>query len=161
MHRINRIFDRYIRRHPVHPVRCFFGFAVFAIFLMVAACSIPNLESASCTESRNAVREFYSFHFGNSMSFSAVDLKLREKFLTPELGEKLKGSKEGIDPFTTGTTDFPKAFRVAGCKEITPERTALQVLLIWRDDSRTEERKIDVEAEKRGENWLVSNVSTR
>lgn len=161
MHRIYRIFDRYIPSGPAYPVRIVIGLVAFTSVLLIAACSIPNLESASCTESRNAVREFYSFHFGNSMSFSADDLKRREKFLTPEFVEKLKGSKDGTDPFTTGTTDFPKAFRVTGCRETTPNRTALQVLLIWRDDSRTEERKIDVEAEKRGENWLISNVSTR
>lgn len=161
MDRIHSIFNWYGRRHvvyQVHPARCFFGFVVFAIFLSVAACSIPNLESSSCTDSRNAVREFYSFHIGNSMSFTADDLKLREKFLTPEFVERLRSSKEGTDPFTTGTTDFPKAFRVGECKDISPNRTAIQVLLLWRDDTRTEERKIGVEAEKRGENWLIDKV---
>ena len=125
------------------------------------SCSIPVLEPDSCTGSRNALREFYSFHFGNSMTFSQDDLKVREKFLTPEFAERLRGSKEGTDPFTSGTTDIPKAFRAAECREVSPERTSFDVMLFWKDDERTEERKISVEMAKRGDTWLVDNVATK
>ena len=125
------------------------------------ACSIPNLESVSCIDSRNALREFYSFHFGNNMAFTVDDLKTKEKFLTPEFAERLRKSQEGIDPFTTDTSDFPKAFRVGECREISPERTALEVLIFWKDDERSEERRINVEMAKRGDTWLVGNVATK
>lgn len=125
------------------------------------ACSIPNLESTPCVDSRNAVREFYSFHFGNNMLFTPDDLKARERFLTPELAETLRGSREGTDPFTTGTGDLPKAFRAGDCREISPERTNLDVVLFWKDDERSEERKINVEMAKRGDVWLVGNVKPR
>jgi hypothetical protein len=125
------------------------------------ACSIPNLESASCIESRNALREFYSYHFGNSMTFSKEDLKAREKFLTPEFTERLQTSQEGIDPFTTGTSDIPKAFRAGECTEVSPGRTAFEVLIFWKDDTRSEERTINVEMAKRSDNWLVENVTTK
>jgi hypothetical protein len=125
------------------------------------ACSIPNLESASCVDSRNALREFYSYHFGNSMTFSREDLKAREKFLTPEFTARLAGSQEGTDPFTTGTSDIPKAFRTDECRELSPERTALDVVLYWKDDNRTEERKIKVEMAKRGGEWLVDDIAVK
>ena len=138
---------------------------VLVCLLLIAycslACSIPNLESASCIDSRNALREFYSFHFGNSMSFSQDDLKAREKFLTPEFAARLRNSQEGTDPFTTGTSDIPKAFRAGECREISPERTAIEVLIFWKNDERSEERKINVEMAKRGDNWLVDNVVTK
>ena len=125
------------------------------------ACSIPNLEPVSCIDSRNALREFYSFHVGNNMAFTREDLKAREKFLTPEFAARLQTSQEGTDPFTTGTSDIPRAFRAGECREITPDRTAFEVLIFWKDDTRSEERKINVEMAKRGDSWLVDSVATK
>lgn len=122
------------------------------------ACSVPNLESPACIESRTAVREFYSYHFGNDMKFSPESLKLRERFLTPELSERIAAAQKGVDPFTTGTDDIPKTFRVAECKEISPKQTEFRLLLFWRDDTRSEQREINLEAVKRNEKWLVSRL---
>ena len=139
------------------------GTKVLALTLLVSfgatACSIPNLESPACTESKNAVREFYSYHFGNEMRFSAESLKKREKFLSPEFGAAVAGTEEGTDPFTTGTDDIPKAFRVGECREISPERTESNVFLFWRDDDRTEQREIRVETIDKNDTWLVNKVS--
>ena len=110
-------------------------------------------------ESRNALREFYSFHFGNSMTFSQEDLNKRERFLTPEFVEKLRNSQEGTDPLTTGDADLPKAFRADACREASAERTDHEVVLYWKDDTRTEERKISVSMTKRGDTWLVDSVA--
>ena len=136
-------------------------FLVLALLVSfgAAGCSIPNLETPACTESKNAVREFYSYHFGNEMKFTADGLKLREKFLSREFAASLAGSKEGTDPFTTGTDDIPKAFRVGECREISPEQTESTVLLFWRDDDRTEQREIKVEAVDRNDTWVVNKVS--
>jgi hypothetical protein len=123
------------------------------------ACSVPNLESPACTESKSAIREFYSIHFGNEMRFSAEGLKSREKYLSTDLAARLVSSKEGTDPFTTGTDDIPRAFRVGECREISPERTESNVLLLWRDDQRTEQRMIRVEAVDVNDTWLINNVS--
>lgn len=144
-------------------VFCAFLRPLFLFLLLMTltnACSIPNLETPSCTESRTVVREFYSFHFGNDVKFSADNLKLRERFLTPEFARSESASTEGTDPFTTGNTDFPKAFRVGECKEISPDRTEFQVLLFWRDDTRTEQREIGVETEKRNGEWLLDRIRT-
>ena len=130
------------------------------LFLLgIAGCSVPSLESPACTESKNAVRDFYSFHFGNEMKFSAEGLKRREKFLSPEFAAAVAGSKDGTDPFTTDSDDIPKAFRIGACREISPERTESNVLLFWRSDDRTEQREIKVEAVDRNDTWLVNNIS--
>jgi hypothetical protein len=131
--------------------------AVFA-----TGCSVPNLEPASCTGSRGDIREFYSFHFGNDMSFSPENLKLREKFLTPEFSARLASAAQvGTDPFTTGTEDLPKTFRVGECTEISPSRTSLQILLFWRDETRTEQREIKIETVKQADKWLVDKVEQK
>jgi hypothetical protein len=131
------------------------------LFLGIAstACNVPRLESPACTESKNALREFYSYHFGNEMKFSAEGLKHREKFLSPEFSTAVAGSPEGTDPFTTASADFPKTFRVGECREISPERTESNVLLFWRNDERTEQREIKVEAVDKNDTWLVNKIS--
>lgn len=131
------------------------------LVLLLTGCSVPNLEPPACNESRTAVREFYSFHFGNDMNFSQETLKQREKFLTPELLKHLELLQENADPFTTGTNDFPKAFRVGECKEISSDRTQFQLLLFWRDDTRSEQREIMIEAAKQNEKWMIDKISTK
>ncbi len=133
---------------------------VFCIlhFAFCISCSIPNLEPQSCIESRTAVREFYSFHFGNEMRNSPESLKLHERFLTPEFVRRLESESQGIDPFTTGTDELPKAFRVGECRDAGPDRSAFQVLLFWKDDYRSEQRTINVEMVKTDGKWLLDRV---
>lgn len=86
------------------------------------------------------------------------NLKQRERFLTPELSKSMESGQEDVDPFTTGTQDFPKAFRVGECKEISSEHIEFQLLLFWRDDTRNEQREIKVNALKQNDKWLVDRV---
>lgn len=133
-----------------------------ALILSIStACSVPNLETAECTEARGAVKEFYSFHFGNEMKFSSENLALREHFLTAELVDSLRETNEDADVFTTGTTDIPKAFRVGACEVLSPGLTRLEVLLFWRDNTRSEQRAIHVETMKRGDKWLIDKILDR
>lgn len=121
-------------------------------------CSIPNLEKPECTEARNTVREFYSFHFGNEMQFTKENLELRKRFLTHEFFDKLNGGAQSIDPFTN-TADLPKAFRVGECNVIEPgKRTDFQVLLFWKTNERSEQRSVHAEAVKIDDKWLIDNV---
>lgn len=134
----------------------------FGLLLLIAgfsACSLPSLETPACTESRNMLREFYSYHFGNDMKFSEDSLKIREKYLSPEFRAKIASTAAGTDPFTSGSDDLPKAFRIGECTEISPEKTVSTVLLFWKDDTRTEQREIKVEAIDVNDSWLVNNVS--
>lgn len=125
---------------------------------MLSACGVPNLDPPECAESRNAVREFYSYHFGNDMKFSAEGLKSRERFLSGDLRKQAASAAEGIDPFTTGDADMPKAFRVGECRVMSHDRTSFDVLLFWKDDVRSEQRKIEVETVKSGDSWLIDKI---
>lgn len=127
-------------------------------FALCIACSIPNLEKPECTESRGAVKEFYSYHFGNEMKFTPETLQPREKFLTKELTTLLRRFVTDSEPFTLTTNDAPKAFRVSGCKVIDANKTDVGVLLFWRDDTRTEQREIHAEVVKENGNWLINNI---
>ena len=63
-------------------------FLVFIIFFLqvifTLSCSLPNLEKPECIESREIVKQFYSFHFGNDMKPNFENLKQRDKFLSPD-----------------------------------------------------------------------------
>lgn len=137
-------------------------FALAAVFFASSffsiSCSVPNLEAPECAAARGVAKEFYSYHFGNEMKFSAETLKPRERFLTPELAETVRNSPVDSDPFTTRSTDIPKAFRIGGCKLAEPTRAEIEVILFWRDDSRSEERKIRLEAVRRNDKWLINKL---
>ena len=135
-----------------------FGFLLVACSILVS-CSIPNLEPAACIEARTPIREFYSFHFGNDVKFSPENLRKREQFLTADFASRLTNAADGVDPFTTGDTDFPKAFRVGSCRAIDPDKAEFQVLLFWKDDIRSEQREIKVVEAKLGGRWRVDDVS--
>jgi hypothetical protein len=138
----------------------FVAFCIFNFAFLIASCgSIPNLEPRECTESSIVVKEFYSYHFGNEMRFSLESLKLREKFLTPEFAKSLQSTQTENDVFTTNNTDFPKAFRIGKCEVISPEKTNFEIVLFWRDDTRSEERKIKVETAKQDDKWLINRVN--
>jgi hypothetical protein len=124
------------------------------------ACSIPNLEAPECTAARASVREFYSNHFGGDMKFTPENLRAKEKYLTPDLTRALQRFVTDSDPFTlTRGDDLPKAFRVGGCKATAADKTESQILLFWKDDNRSEQREINVEAVKQNDHWLINNIS--
>ncbi len=125
----------------------------------LTSCSIPNLEKPECTEARNAVKEFYSFHFGNDMKFSMENLRRREKFLSADFVKNLQNAPPEIDVFTTNSTDYPKAFRIGGCKIEAADKAVFEVLLFWKDDTRSEQREINVEVVKQNDTWLISKIN--
>jgi predicted Fe-S protein YdhL (DUF1289 family) len=133
------------------------GALVFAIAsACLLGCSIPNLDQPECTESRDTVREFYSWYL-------ATDAEKREK--APDMFEKYVASDtfasaDGTSDRFFLTNDSPKAFRVGECKVVEPgKRTTFEVLLFWKDDTRSEQRSIHVETEKRQSKWLITKVS--
>ena len=143
-------------------VRVSIASLVLAI-LWLNGCSVPNLEEVDCRESRDVVREFYSFHFGNDRHPSVENLQLREKFLTRrlkgDLNDAVAALPEGTDYFTA-TTDFPKAFRVGECQAAQSGQPVLfDVLLFWKDDERTEQKHILVTVKKEDDAWRIDSVS--
>ena len=119
---------------------------------------MPNLEPPECAASRQIVKEFYSYHFGNEMRFSPENLKPLEKFLTADYFSSLQNLKTDGDVFTTGDLDYPKAFRIGQCEVVSAEKTNVEVLLFWRTDTRSEQRSIHAETVNRSGQWLINKV---
>ncbi|MEP6847298.1 MAG: hypothetical protein ABI999_00465 [Acidobacteriota bacterium] len=106
------------------------------------------------------MRQFYSFHYANDIAPTPDNLKAREKYLTPELYQTLLGDKLAKDYFTLSETP-PKAFRVAACTMADPNKTELGVHLFWKDETKTTQNEIEVEAVKQGDKWLVNKVTAK
>lgn len=136
-------------------LRALIGYALLAAMV---SCSIPILEEQNCREARPAIREFYSFHFGNEMLFSAETLEARSGFLTPRLMNEL-GSNHGTgDVFTSGSDDVPRAFRAGSCVAAEGE-AKFEVLLFWHNDNETRQRSISVTMQRVNDAWLVDRIS--
>jgi hypothetical protein len=134
----------------------------FYFLLFTFSCSIPNLEKPECTQAKMQVKKLYSFHFGNDMKPSKENLKLREEYLTAELKQELEKQTETKKDYFTQTDDYPKAFRIGECAVVEADKKVnLQVVLFWRDDKRSEQREVNVEAVKENETWLVNKVESR
>ncbi|MGI8467279.1 MAG: hypothetical protein ACR2N3_02395 [Pyrinomonadaceae bacterium] len=136
---------------------------LFSVFYL-PSCSIPNLEKPECTDARNAVREFYSFHYSNDMRFDQENLKQREKFLTPELFQTLSQMPDSATDYFTDSEEPPKAFRVGGCTVVEPnQKTSLGVVFFWRDNSteKSRQKEVQVEAIKENGEWLVNKVEPK
>ena len=123
------------------------------------ACSVPNLEKPECIEAREAVKQFYSFHFGNDMRPTAENLKMRERFLTPKLVTSLASAPFTSKDYFTATDQAPKTFKIGKCEATSAEHADLQVQLYWRDDIETVQKEVDVEAVKSGGTWLINKVN--
>jgi hypothetical protein len=134
-------------------------FSTFIALLCFSACSIPSLESQDCSTARDAVKQFYSFHFGNDMHPSAENLKARERFLTKDLYAQLSQDTSGATDYFTASTEPPKTFKIAKCVEKGPGDVDMQVQVYWRDDAKTQQKEVHVETVKTGDAWLINKVS--
>ena len=131
---------------------------LFSITFAVASCSLPSLEKPECTEARDAVKQLYSFHFGNDMHPTQENLKARERFLTADLYKSLVGSAASEDYFTKSEAP-PKTFKIAKCEAPQSDKVRIQVQLYWRDDSKTTQKEVNVDAVKTGDAWLINKIS--
>ena len=123
------------------------------------SCSLPNLEKPQCTAARDTVKRFYSFHFGNDMHPSLENLKARGAFLTSELVSALSASNESAKDYFTATDNYPRAFRVGSCTTDSDNSATLQVVLLWRDETKTEQKEVHVETRRVEDKWLINKVS--
>jgi hypothetical protein len=120
---------------------------------------VPNLEKPQCTAARDAVKRFYSYHFGSDMRPSAENLGSSRPFLTDDLYRQLSASGETSVDYFTQTDDYPRAFRIGKCEAEADDKAKLQVVLLWRDDTKQEQKEVYVDAIKSGSAWLVNKVS--
>lgn len=130
-------------------------------FIFLVGCNQPVLESKQCIESRDTVKRFYSFHFGNEMKPSPENLAERRKFLSKELQENLARENDSKKDYFTQTDDYPKAFRVGGCENSGSNGAKFEVLLFWRRDEINTQREIKVEAVSEDGKWLVDKVASK
>ena len=56
------------------------------------------------------------------------------------------------------TDNYPKAFRIGGCKTVSADKAEFEMVLLWRDADRSEERKINVETVRENGNWVVNKI---
>lgn len=136
-----------------------FVLIVFSTFIF--GCSIPNLENPECDEARETVKQFYSNHFGGDLKPNLNNLKKSEIFLTPRLFEELKNQNETNTDYFTQTEDYPKAFRVGSCSVKSESKAVFEVLLFWRDETRSEQKEIFVETVKESDKWLIDKVEIK
>jgi hypothetical protein len=123
----------------------------------IAACSIPSLEKPECTQARDSVKQFYSWYLATDADERSSHPEIYGKFISSTFPLD-RGSNWETDPYLL-TNNFPKTFRVGTCKVTDSEHLELQVLLLWRDDTRNEQREVHVETVKVGDKWLINNVA--
>lgn len=92
------------------------------------------------------------------MGSSPENQKRREQFLTSGLIAELAAAGETKRDYFTATEDFPKAFRVGECTLNADDKVTLQVLLLWRNDERTQQKEVNVETVRVDGNWLINRV---
>ena len=134
---------------------------LFAMCLCLTACvtgSMPNLDEPECAASRETVKKFYSIHFDGNMLFSQENLKKQEKFLTSEFIKTLQSLQTENDIFTTDSTDVPRAFRLGDCKVIEPNKTTVEILLLWKNDEVSRQQIIKAETIKQEDKWLINKI---
>jgi len=136
-------------------------FALVASLLLcsVSGCGVPNLESAECREARDAVKRFYSFHFANEMRPSAAGFDARRPFLTDSLSNRLTGRSSEAEDYFTATENYPRTFRVGECQVTGADSALLNVLLLWRDDTSSDQKEISVRTHRAGDKWLIDEVT--
>ncbi len=129
---------------------------------IIAGCSIPSLEKPECTQARDAVKQFYSFHFGNDMHPTAENLKMRQRYLTENFYKKLMVDATGLPPtkidYFTFSEEPPKTFKIGKCEAAQPNKANVQVQIYWRDDTKTVQKEVNVEAVNQKDVWLIDDV---
>ena len=126
------------------------------VLLYAVGCSVPNLDPPECADSRDNVKEFYSWYVATDAQQRSKSSEMFEKFVAAEYRSQTSSS---VDPYVL-TSDFPKAFRVGECRVVEPrKRTQFDVLLFWKDDVRSEQRSIKVDTENIGGRWLIRGVT--
>jgi len=136
------------------------------------SCSIPNLEDANCSQAKEPVKSFYSYHFGNEMDFGRENIVKKEKFLTPEfyklviyeLDRQERFVKENADqvPFINGdpftdSQEYPTSFRIGKCAVVEPNKVVIEVLMFWKFQVGSDQREMKIEVFKQDDKWLIND----
>jgi hypothetical protein len=129
---------------------CILHFALFA-----ASCSIPNLESRQCAESRDMVKEFYSWYLGTEAEQRNKQADVFSRYVSQDSSLSLAASP--VDPFFRSQIP-PTTFKIGKCEVMDDRHTTVQVQLYWRDPNRTEQREVFAHTSKTESAWLIERV---
>ena len=144
------------------------------ILLLGAQWPVGALPAGPQEAALRAVRSFYTYHLARNKDFTVRNVRLRKRWLTPELynlllGElKREAERSKADPDEapyfegdplTASQEYPDSFRV-GKAEVSGDRAKVTVTLLWSDlTSRgRDKRDIVVEVSKRGAAWLINDI---
>ena len=146
-----------------------------AVILFLGAMGLAGAQTASSRDAASrAVRSFYTFHLARNKDFTVRNVRLRKRWLTPELYKlllnELKREAEHSkthpdeapyfegDPLTD-SQEYPDSFRM-GKTEVSADRAKVTVTLLW--SSRTsrgrDKRDIVVEAVKNRGGWVINDI---
>ena len=82
------------------------------------------------------------------------------KFLSEESAPQFeRPARIGARLFSREPQIIRKLFGSANAKRFRRKKPAFEVLLFWKDDTRSEQREISVEAVKKNDVWLIDNVA--
>jgi hypothetical protein len=121
-----------------------------------------------------AVRSFYAFHIARNKDFNTRNIRLRKRWLTPELYNALlaelkreaQESKAHPDeaPYFEGdpltdSQEYPDSFRV-GKAEVDGDLAKVTVTMLWsaRTSRGRDKRDIVVEVAKSATGWLINDI---
>ena len=127
-----------------------------AMIIFGSSCNVPNLESPECTQARDTLRQFYSWHIGTSADDRIKQPEIQNKFVSPGFLPDPNNSAD--DPFTF-SKDMPKTFKIGKCESSDEKKVTMQVQLYWRDDSQTVQKEVRVEEVKTSDAWLINKVT--
>ena len=144
--------------------------ALFLLLQPLAKAGVRGYQPGAAS----AVNSFYRFHLSHNKNFTARNIQLRRRFLTPELYQLLlteikrqaaysKAHPDEVpdydgDPFTD-SQEYPDSFRVG--KQVTNgERARVTVALLWSAQTSRgrDKRDIVVEAVQGPSGWLIDDI---
>lgn len=137
--------------HHFFLLLCIIHFA-----LCFSSCSLPSLEKPECAEARGVVKQFYSWYFGTEAHEREQHPEILKGYVSPEFPFD-RGSNWESDPFVL-SVNFPKTFRVGSCDLQANDKAIFKVLLLWKDDAKSEQKEVKVEVVKTGDKWLINKV---
>lgn len=147
---------------------------IAAILSLGAQGPVGALPAGPQDAALRAVRSFYRYHLARSKDFTERNIRLRKRWLTPELYNLLLGelkreaerSKAEPDeaPYfegdpLTASQEYPDSFRT-GKAEVSGNRATVTVTLVWSDQTSrgSDKRDIVVELSRRGAGWLINDI---
>jgi hypothetical protein len=129
--------------------------AVSAISL--ASCSIPNLEGQQCTETRDVVREFYSWYLGTDAAMREKQRDFYDRYIAPNFRS---AAATGLDPFFLSDTT-PTTFKIGKCEVKDDSHVDIQVQIYWRQEQKIDQKEVYAGVEKVGDKWFIDEVNGR